>query len=709
MIRRLLLATFLTSTASLSPALAADEVEEKPEGEIVVTGQKAERSLLDTQASVGVITSERIRDQDLTSLREAFRTLGNVIDSDFVDAGFVIRGVNSEGLTPGGSPLAAIYVDGAEQTTQGARRGARGLWDVEQVEVYRGPQSTLSGRAALAGAIHIRTRQPQYDYEVAARASYGELDSFDAAIAGGGAVIDDVIAFRVAGEYQRRDSEVNYPTFSSFNRFDRLNKDEYYQLRGRVRIDPAPGLQINLTYAYAKDAPAYDDIAGPGFGFDYSERRGDFNLPLFQEARLADNHSRVAELTYDLSPTLKLTALSTLVDTNLDRSSVNAGTPGETFVTTGAVDERLFTQEMRLNFGSTGNLEGVVGLYYANDRSDSGFVRTAPFGGGRTDTSQTISRNRNYALFGEVTVPLSDAVRLTGGGRIDHNRRRTAVSSARDNFNPAFADRSSSDALGASETVFLPKGAIDFSLTDAMRLGFTVQRGYRPGGASRNSASGAVTPFDAEFTTNYEGSLRHQFGSRGNVAVNVFYTDWKSQQVEFDLVPGDFTSRVTVNAGRSRLFGGEIEASYRLATDVNAFASVGVVDTKFRDFVVADLGDFSGLEFPESPSVSASAGVDYRPERGLFAGADVRYVSSYFARDLQNLPLDKVGNYVVANARIGYDFGPGSIMLFADNLFNERYFVYRDRIEVGDPAGPFDCCGTLGRSRIVGVTGEIRF
>ncbi len=670
---------------------------------IIVVGQKDKRTLLDTQASVGVVTDEDIREKDLTTFRESFRTLANVIDADFVDAGFVIRGVNSEGLTPGGAPLAAIYVDGAEQSGQGARRGARGLWDVEQVEVYRGPQSTISGRAALAGAIYVTTNSAEYEYDAAARISYGELDSFDAALAGGGAIIDDILAFRVAAEYQRRDSEVHYPSYSEFDLFDRLVEDEYYQLRGKLRIDPAPDLRVDLTYSYSYDTPAYDDVAGPGFGFDFSDRRGDFNLPFFQEAREADSQTAIARVEYDVSADLTLTSLTSQNDVFVDRSSVNAGTPGEQFTTEGGIDERLFTQELRLNYDGPTGLRGVLGLFYAFDRSDSFFDRSVFFGGGRADSTRTLSENRNYAIFGETTVPVLDRVDLIVGARLDRNEREIDSFFARDNFDPDAADTETSDFVESAETVFLPKVGLDVALSDQLRAGITYQRGYRPGGAARNIASGDISEFDAEFTDTVEASLRKRFGARSTVALNVFYTDWTDQQVEFDLDPDDFFSRITVNAGQSRLFGGELEADYSFSRDLSAFASIGVVETEFEDFVVAGLGDFSGLEFPEAPNFNAAFGVDYRPVIGFFAGADAKYVGSYLARDLQNAPVDIVGDYFVANARVGYAFENASVMLFADNLFNEQYFVYRDRI------GDFDCCATFGRSRIVGVTADMRF
>jgi len=94
-------------------------------------GSKISKSIADTTASVAIVSEEDIEFQQLNQFRDAFRTVGNVLDADWVDAGFVIRGVNSRGLAPGGAPLASLYIDGIEQTVNGTRWGARGLWDVE--------------------------------------------------------------------------------------------------------------------------------------------------------------------------------------------------------------------------------------------------------------------------------------------------------------------------------------------------------------------------------------------------------------------------------------------------------------------------------------------------------------------------------------------------------------------------------------------------
>jgi iron complex outermembrane recepter protein len=185
------------------------------------------------------------------------------------------------------------------------------------------------------------------------------------------------------------------------------------------------------------------------------------------------------------------------------------------------------------------------------------------------------------------------------------------------------------------------------------------------------------------------------------VSANLFRTNWTDQQVDLTLVPNDPTSGVTVNAGRSALTGAEFELSARLDAQWSAFGSVGLLDTEFKDFV-SDLGDFSGLRFPEAPTRTLSIGADWAGGNGWTFGVDARHVGPYLARDLQNAPVDEVGNYTLVNLRLGYERENWSALLFADNLFDRQYFVYRDVID------DFDCCATIGRSRIVGVTVNYR-
>lgn len=212
---------------------------------------------------------QEIEARGLRSIRSAFRMIANVGDADFNDAGFIIRGVNSEGLTPGGAPLASFYVDGIQQTVQGARRGARGLWDVQQLEVYRGPQSTLAGRAALAGAVYVKTNDPSYQYEAAAQGLIGNLDTRGGAIMFNAPILANEVAVRFAAEYERSESDINYPTYRRFEGYKDFIEDEYFTLRGKLLLEPGAltGTRALLSYSYSEDSPAPRDIAGPGLGF----------------------------------------------------------------------------------------------------------------------------------------------------------------------------------------------------------------------------------------------------------------------------------------------------------------------------------------------------------------------------------------------------------------------------------------------------------
>ena len=170
----------LPAVAALSAAIAFSVSGQSTDGDdavhelesFLVLGEKFTRSWEDTLASVSLFGGRGLHDRAAQDLESAFGLMPNVRDADFLDSGFIIRGINSEGIGgPAGSPMATLYIDGVPQTQNGLRRGALALWDLKQVEVLRGPQSVLSGRNALAGAIRLETHDPEFATRAAARRS----------------------------------------------------------------------------------------------------------------------------------------------------------------------------------------------------------------------------------------------------------------------------------------------------------------------------------------------------------------------------------------------------------------------------------------------------------------------------------------------------------------------------------------------------------
>ncbi|HCE40682.1 MAG: TonB-dependent receptor [Alcanivorax sp.] len=665
-------------------------------GPVKVYGAKTTTQLEDTTASVGVVTSEQIERAEIGSFRDAFRTLGNVMDGDWPDAGFVIRGINSEGLTPGGDPLASLYVDGARQTVNGARRGARGLWDVEQVEVYRGPQSTLTGRAALAGAVYVKTKDPTFEPESRARLAGGSMKTREAAVMTSGPLIDDELAYRFAAEYHTSENDIDYPTYEGFDRYDDFVEDEYYQLRGKLLWLPEalPDTNALLSYSFSHDSPYIDDVGGPELGFDYDEERGDFNTPVFVESRVAETQNLSLEITHALGADLTLTSLTAWSDTDMDRPSVNEGTAGETNVMRGDTQQSIVSQELRANYDRD-RWRWVSGLYAAREEERGQYTRPDYFG--NADRSRTGRDLDNYALFGEAGYRFKPGWEAVLGGRVDYTSVDETAFFAR-NGGVVTDDRTSH-----SNTVFLPKLALIRTLAPMHTLGFTVQKGYRTGGAGIQRSSNTEYRYDDEQTWTYELSYKGvALDRRLQLSANLFYTDWSDQQVGVLGTPGDSTSRRVTNAGESTLQGFELEGRYRFNPRWSGFASIGYVDTEFDEFVDNSLGDLSGLPFPEAPEWNAALGAFYQHPGGFFAGADAKYVSRYLARFGAD-PQEYVDGYTVANARVGLRADDWTVTLYSENVFDRDYYVYNDRNTSGDVAA------TLGPRRVTALSVEMSF
>ncbi len=660
---------------------------------LTVYGARTTQQLEDVTASVGVVTGETIEERKITSIPQAFRMLGNVSDSAFNDAGFVIRGINSEGLTPGGAPLASTYIDGVQQTVQGARRGATGLWDVEQLEIYRGPQSTLAGRATLGGAIYLKTKDPTYELEGAVRGLAGTDERYGGAVMANLPIVEDEFAVRISGEYERFETDIDYPTYEQFDRFDELTEDENFTLRGKALLEPSaiPELRALFTYSYSEDRPIPHDIAGPGAGFDWDDERGDFNLPVFAEVRKTTVHNAGLEITYDLTSAWTLTSQSSFSHSDTDRPSINEGTEGETNVTTGDFIQKLATQEFRLNYYGE-QIEATIGIYGAYDYQDGDRGRPNYFG--NVDVSRSEQEVWNAAAFGEATYEFYPSWKVLVGGRVDYTADEGSQFFSRNGV--VLTDF----AYSLDDTVFLPKAGLIKEFGENHTVGFTAQRAFRAGGAGAKFSTGEVYEFDPEFAWNYELSYKgHLFDDRLHLSGNLFYLDLKDQQVEVLADPSDSGTAFITNAGKSRAFGFEIEAQAQATPELSTFVSIGYVNTKFEDFDTDSyIGDLTGLDFPEAPEWSIAFGFLYEHQSGFFFGADAKYTDDFLSA-FGSPPQDRLDDYFIANAQAGYRYKGASLTVFAENLFDEEYLTNNDN----------DYAGSIGAGRFVGAAIELHF
>lgn len=330
---------------------------------VVIQSEKFLRDVQDTRSSVSVLGPEQVDALAVQDWREASLLVGNFTTNGV--GGFVIRGINSTGVGFGGTGTTAqVYVDGVAQSVDATRTGARGTWDLEAIEVFRGPQSTTAGRNALAGAVYLRSKDPTFQWDAAARLRGGTNATREGALMINGPVVEDQLAFRVSGEYQFFDTDFRYTRLEpvGFEDFDESVENEYANVRARLLFTPErlPGLSARLAYTYAFDRPNINqDATGPDFD---ARARTQAIAP-----REWNNvHNTSLEMRYALSTWGEVTAISGLLldDRFFDTLTYRDPNTEEVLPVGNQQSDQSadLTQELRLNV-NTDRVDGVIGGY----------------------------------------------------------------------------------------------------------------------------------------------------------------------------------------------------------------------------------------------------------------------------------------------------------------------------------------------------------
>ncbi len=660
---------------------------------VVVSGDKLRRSELESTQSVATRNGRQIDESAGQSLEDLLTRIANVGTAQ----NLTIRGISLYGPTGGNGRTATVTVDGVAQEGQGQTVGDLSIWDAEGLEVLRGPQSTNQGRNALAGAVVLKTRNPTDEWELRGRASLGNLYSSRLALAGGGALVKDVAAFRIAVEGRRSDGSL----FNETRQDARWNHDDASTFRGKLRLTPFGGdYQALLTYSDARNQQ------GRGF-VETSLRRPEQRIALANEASGVDMRTRnlAVEQTWQALGA-EWTWLSTWAHNRYDRAFDYDDTELNQGTNQGLFTDRQFSQELRANFSATlgGNkFKGVVGVYAANSRgsSDNHYVVPVSYVLGvigqcpnlavcetryKADfinrSNLSVERLRNRAVFSEFDYQLGRWT-LTAGLRYDRESQDrdlgalTSGSTALATQIVGLLIKSSQIAPDGTQQLqtqydaWLPKLALRYQIDADWQGGFTLQRGYRTGGINYSYQRGA-NAFAPEYTTNYELSLKGQVLPGVLLSSNVYRVDWRDQQVN---VGSNSLDVFYVNAGRSRLQGLELELRGQALPSLEVFGALGLARTEFRRFVLAS-ADYSGKQFPNSPRQTASLGFTWKPARWI-VNADVVYEGGRYS-DAANTAGTRNPSHTLLNTKVSQALNARTrLFVYGSNLLNQSYTTYR--------------------------------
>ena len=624
--------------------------------EITVTGEKFERSQSSTGSSTTVVTGDQFkREANLLSATQLLKRDVNILDTGLGNDLPTVRGVDGSGpavgavaFFAGSRPRLNMQIDGRTSSYNELAFGTKSLWDMKQVEIYRGAQSYAQGRNAIAGAVVMTSNDPTQEWEGAAKLNMGNHRLAQTAALISGPVVKDELAFRLSVDHQQRETAVDLP------HYDPVGNPRWFKAtntRAKLLWTPSalPDLYSRLTFNHLNArAPQSETELQPNSPRYTPER------PVFQTR----SASTIWDIGYQLSEHWKWE--NKLVYTHFihDRkttSPFNTALPPNRRGVPARVDGNEFQIEPIVKYESE-KYRGLFGLFYFNAKQDesvtmlNGRIARTPI------TTNFNDKTKTKAAFGEITFTPDIPFELTLSARYEQEHHQRKGKSAMFSIN-----------RDKKYNVFLPKADIAWKINDDQRLGFKVGKGYNPGGAGVTFGVPYTSyEYDAEYVWNYE--LYHRWTSadkRLRINSNLFYNDYKDMQLPFTLGPNSIVIR---NADKVVTYGAEINTEWQATEKLALNAGIGMLKTDIKRYPNSGI---EGNKLARAPSFSGKVGANYRLLDHLEIGTNYSYNSSYYST-ADNLANGKVGHYDQLDVYLAYDFKHARITLYADNVLNSR-------------------------------------
>jgi iron complex outermembrane recepter protein len=659
--------------------------------EIVVTAQKRSERLSDVPASITAVTGASLQQAGAVSYGDYLNTVPGVSyasDGGFLDKIF-IRGL-SDSLSSQDASTTGIYLDEAPVTESTSSIGDIGTFDVNRVEVLRGPQGTLFGESSMGGTVRIITNKPDlnnYDALVSSTLSgteHGGLnDDVDAMV--NVPLIDGTLAVRAVVGYSHNDGFIDD---IATGRKD-VNDLKSQRARLLVQYDPIEPLHILLSFNYIdkhQDFGPYQDLG----------------LAQYQISRIVDEYSEYEmklfglTVNYDFDWATLTSATNYLDKINsyardltglflpiLQSAFTTPLPPGTGVGLYYDFPNKTFSEELRLASREAGPVQWLVGAYYSlfNPYQDQFSTSNAPVTQNfNFYNSQNWLRLQQIAGFGELSYSPTSRLEFTAGFRQYH------IESGDQNVGSGYLEGGSTvtSQEAVTETGHVAKYRISYKLTPDNLLYAQAAQGFRPGGAigefqstgvAALHALGYATPptqYSPDSLWDYEiGSKNSFLSGKLTISGSVYYIDWKDIQLALNLSDGE---QFISNAGKATSKGFELETAAYPLTGLELHLSVAYTDATFGQ-TLADIDTIAGAPLPNVPRWTYSLSSVYtRPlsaEVNGYVRTDLNHVDSRI-NDLAGLPSGVVNEagYTLLNLRFGVQCQGWDTALFVDNATN---------------------------------------
>ncbi|WP_380876198.1 TonB-dependent receptor [Sphingomonas sp. DBB INV C78] len=735
---------FLSSTLLVSPAHAEPDAAaaDAPGDVIVVTAQKREQSIIDVPLSLSAFDEKTLDNIGADTLEDvSLYTPGFEVREQSVGApGFVIRGITSDGI---GEQRVSIYLDGV--STSSVAASSFELYDVERIEIAKGPQSTLFGRGALIGGVNIIQNKADDDFLLRATAGFGDYGYRLAEGVANAPLIDDVLSIRVAMRARKRDGYIeDLAGGTDYNAMETL------AYRGAVRFQPTAGLRFDLIYNREENTPdggtgfksntflPRDPVSGEVLG----DLKPDSGVVLRGFGGLAGDrlfiNRHIDDYTllggWELSDKLTLNSITSYRKYRNTESFDPDGTSMPIIAGVGESWGDQTTQELRLTYDDGGAFSGVVGASYVdlanNDRYifqfdergaalllSGNLLRTAPMGLTQAeiiaalgplgavlkpvhrDDSTFGSQQETVDLYADGTWKATDRLSLTAGLRWTHDDKTATVvgtlptgPSRLTGGGIFFQPTPNGETLSTSDTFsgFSWRLVAGYELADQVNAYLSYNRGRRSPALNISATAGASTA-PAEIVDSYElGVKGAALDGLLSFDASIYYYDYRNFQT-VKTIDGTLT---TVNAGKAESYGFEGQVQAKPTTWATLFANYSYNHARLTS------GDYDGNRFRNAPDHTFSLGAFLSAPVGgteIYFNPAYSWQSKFFFDDDNDKSALQPADFAVDEFQKGYgllnlrlgvrqaDDQRWAVELALKNALNEDYVI--DAGNTGDNFG----------------------
>ncbi len=715
-------------------AAPADKAQAKPAGgtieTVTVTAQKTKQNILNVPVNVTSLSSEEARTSRIESPTDLATQMPNVdVKTNIPGAQQIItvRGVGLDDFSSTNNPTVGVYVD--DVFLASFAEMDFNMYDLDRIEVLKGPQGTLYGRNSTAGAINIISAPPSVDgFFGSASAGFGNYDTFEARGFVNVPVSND-FALRFSGVTQQQGEGYWYSRVLHRD----LGRQDNFSGRAQALWTPTNDLVIQLKVegenenseigvgkffgTLSTTAASCPDFSNPAHCIDFhgytdtssNPFRGDWNHRAPYDVRSLNTTLHVDD---DLG-WATLSSVTGYIDYKRGFYIDADATP----FTDAEFDQNdkvgQFSQELRLA-GKARNVDWLVGAYYSHDRVQTNTPGSLTDLGIGTVLITADQKTDTAAIFGQATVPLTDELNLTGGARLSYEHKSYVGGTSAfvgGPFTPPLFPISFEDATIIDRNISWHT-ALDWKPSADTLYYVAISRGEKSGGFFNGIAfsSLALAPFKPEILTDYEAGVKARIFNRSMFFdSSVFYYDYKDLQAQTFTNVGAVSLIKLGNIGSATLYGADIGVTWYPVSALKLRLGLGLLHSELGSFTTAIgcptcfVPVPSGNKLPDAPDVTFNglARYDIPLPDGFLATLQVEthYNAAVFKEAL-NTPYLSAGAYWLLNARasIAKDEDGWELALWGKNLTDEQYVS-----QVTDD-GDTDGYRVFGAPRTYGLT-----